>query len=1536
MRTVHGWRRAARWLVGILGGLLGLVAVALIVAFVVFQTGWGRGILRSQIESRLDNIVIGGAKIGRLEGNPLSELVLHDVVINGPDRQPAITVERLTVKLPLLPLISNELRVEKIIAERLDVRARKLDSGEWNLAQLIKPSEEKSTWNIKLPNVEVHRGHLLVDQGPGSEPIDLDNLEVYVDAKLPFAGPIDANARITGQWRQKQAPISIGATIHSDEEVFEVRNAGVQLGEVRVLALGVKMPKGVYAKPFAGTVAVSAPAREVHRLVPEVQLPADIALAANAHAEGRLTHFSVIGNVGKGQVSAFGRADVQAKLASVVVGAADLELNELTNGKLDGIGGAFAALQVDGATKAELPTASGVVHAWSNMRDMPPVNAAIAIDSRDDLIRATIGAASDSGIRAGAGAVVRKRGEVITLERGDLIARTLDLRRASAGKAPVRGVLSARLHAKGRLAPEPDLAVKGFANGRRLRVQDASAARLAFRIDAAHLPGNPVGSGRVELYDVKRGDLRFGKLTVAAGNRPDGKLQVSVRSHPKPAPWRVDFDALVTTGDTIVVDLQRHFVRAAGGSTWRGGGGRVTIAPRKIDVVGLRSTSADGALAAEASYVRAGRGRGDLAARVDASFDLGNLLDGKQGKVAAQLDIERKNDRFSGSVVANAKGVVLDAKSPIALDADAKIEARADQLLANVDVTTAKSGRAKLVLDVDAPKDVTDARAWRALRRDAVRTAQLTLQGVKLDDLAKAANTSPMAGRIDGTLDLSPARAGGAITIRGVQVKQTKDLGSIDAELKLSQKDQDELTTTLTARLVPHENAVAAKDVTKDGQAKLFVDATFKTPDHIFDPAAWQRLGHMAFRGATVRAERLAFQPGTLERLGIVSQLRGELAFGADIEPGLHAVRFTVSLHNLRGGMLAKPIALGVVGAVDEQSTRAQVDVRHRGVTLVSITTDIPVTLDELRENPEAAKTKPLRGEARIAHVPAKTLMNVLGTSQILGGTLDGTIALGGTVATPTVDAKLVARDVRVPNEGTRQVQQIEELTIAAKWDGTAGNVAIDGNQSAGGRLRVRASGSPDNLDKVNATLVAKNVDIAPLVAFMPGPAGGLSGRLEADFALRGANPKTADLAGTLRIQDGRLPIAPAVGTLFQGDVRIDVRDKVFGMRMTGKLGRGDVTLAVNAPLDGVTPKSGKAKVTLHKVQLIGTTEPILTGVVDADLARIGDTWRTNVRVTRMDVKVPKEKGTKLSPVGAPADLVYGGEKIHHGKHGGKDVPGGIVKDRDETGRHDFETGGPADLKAPSQVEGPMARRKMPSDPAIVANVDVRNVFVESEELRGLVAGKLTVSIANNKEAAVVGNVALSRAVLDLFNRRYQVDKAALHFDGSPDPVLDVRITHDFPEVTTITEVRGRTSKPQLILSSEPGRYSQAELLGFLLGGEPGGDPEMAPSAGERVAGVGASIISNKVGGYVKKALPVDVDVLRYEAATSTSSAAITVGTWITDTLFLAYRRHLEARPDENAGEAELEYWIRRRLVLEAVAGDRGVNGLDLLWRRRW
>ena len=418
----------------------------------------------------------------------------------------------------------------------------------------------------------------------------------------------------------------------------------------------------------------------------------------------------------------------------------------------------------------------------------------------------------------------------------------------------------------------------------------------------------------------------------------------------------------------------------------------------------------------------------------------------------------------------------------------------------------------------------------------------------------------------------------------------------------------------------------------------------------------------------------------------------------------MKAIRFQVNVHGLRGGLFAQPISSSITGIIDDKSARGVVAVIADNTTIVQVQGFIPMSIDDFRTNAKAAKTAPLHATIRIPQVPAKTLMNVTGTSQITGGVLDGTIEIAGTLAKPTADVKLVATNVTVPPEVGKPTQMIEKLTLAANWDGNGGKLAIDGNSSGNGTLKVRAQGDLDHPDSLLASIEAHRLDIAPLVAFMPGPAGGLGGRLDAQFALKGADPRTADISGSLHITNGRLPIAPAVGTLFKGDLKLDVRNKVVDVKLLGKLGRGDVQLSASAPLDGMSPKSGKLELHVDKVQLIGTTEPIITGVITATLARVNDRWRTTLVVQRMTVKVPAEKGTKLSPVGAPKDVVFGGLKIHHGVHKGHDVPGGIV--HDDTG--------PVDFKAPSQVQGGEGEphREPTSEPLLVAEILIRNTFV--------------------------------------------------------------------------------------------------------------------------------------------------------------------------------------------------------------------------------
>jgi hypothetical protein len=185
-----------------------------------------------------------------------------------------------------------------------------------------------------------------------------------------------------------------------------------------------------------------------------------------------------------------------------------------------------------------------------------------------------------------------------------------------------------------------------------------------------------------------------------------------------------------------------------------------------------------------------------------------------------------------------------------------------------------------------------------------------------------------------------------------------------------------------------------------------------------------------------------------------------------------------------------------------------------------------------------------------------------------------------------------------------------------------------------------------------------------------------------------------------------------------------------------------------------------------------------------------------------------------------------------------------------------------------------------------------------------------------------------------LFDRRYRLDRAVVRFDGGVDPMVDVQIRHEFPELTLYAEVRGRLSAPRLALRSEPATYSEGELLGFLLGGSP--SSAQGRDTRQVATGVASSLLAKQLAPVLQELLPVQLDVLRYEAADAGSAASFTIGKWLTDQLFLAYKRRLETRPDQNAGEALGEYWFNRNVLFEGTAGDRGIHGADLLWIRRW
>jgi translocation and assembly module TamB len=641
-----------------------------------------------------------------------------------------------------------------------------------------------------------------------------------------------------------------------------------------------------------------------------------------------------------------------------------------------------------------------------------------------------------------------------------------------------------------------------------------------------------------------------------------------------------------------------------------------------------------------------------------------------------------------------------------------------------------------------------------------------------------------------------------------------------------------------------------------------------------------------------------------LDRFGVTSDLRGRVSIAVEVGEAARTLQASVDVAALRGGPVILPIDVHVDAAVGDRETTAILSVRTTGTPLLEAKGRLPGSLaalvQQLRRrgtDPAAANAIPLAATVQLPSVDAPSLLAVFGRTEVIGGRIDGSIELGGTVGAPSVKANLVATGIKVPpGRGGKPIRSVERLAITGGWDGDTIKLDVDGKESAGGALTLALAARSSALRDGSLTLKATKLDLVPILAFLPGPAGGAGGELGADLRITGLDPRTMQITGELHLLGARLPIAPSVGTLREAKIDAVIADHQITLGVDGKLGAGTLAVTGTVALDGAAPNGGKAKITLRKVSPIGAVQPQISADITATLSRDRNQWRADLVVDRGNVVVSSDRGERLKPVGAPTDMRFADDA------------------RDIHRRRPLE-------------------RKVPDHPIFLVNVTLHSTHVESEEFRGLIKGKLEIR-ADGNAIGLVGGIDADNGDLDLFGRRYDVERAGVHFDGSLDPLLDVRITHNFSDVTTVTEVRGRMSKPELAMSSDPGTYSQGQLLGFLLGGDPAGDPQSG-AASDKVADAGASFVANQLGGYVRKALPISIDVLRYESATATSSAAVTVGTWLTRTLFLSYRQHLASRADENSSEGSIEYWLSRQIVIEGTAGDPN-SGVDLLWRKRY
>jgi translocation and assembly module TamB len=161
------WRR------GILVGaalLSCLILVAIIAALVFTGTEWGRERIRRYAQSSLNGMIHGRATIGRISGNLLTGMTVHDFAITDSAGQPFVAVESFSARYAVLSFLRKRIWLTDAVLVHPLIVLNRMPGQKWNWQNIFlrdtvaKPASQAPGWGdwILFTNAKVVGGQLIV------------------------------------------------------------------------------------------------------------------------------------------------------------------------------------------------------------------------------------------------------------------------------------------------------------------------------------------------------------------------------------------------------------------------------------------------------------------------------------------------------------------------------------------------------------------------------------------------------------------------------------------------------------------------------------------------------------------------------------------------------------------------------------------------------------------------------------------------------------------------------------------------------------------------------------------------------------------------------------------------------------------------------------------------------------------------------------------------------------------------------------------------------------------------------------------------------------------------------------------------------------------------------------------------------------------------------------------------------------------------------------------------------------------------------
>jgi TamB, inner membrane protein subunit of TAM complex len=1497
------WRRAVR-MAGIAMAVLSAMILLLIGGL---HTDRARAELRSQLVSALASSFPGGAQLGAVEGSVLGELVLRRLVIFDRLHRPAISIDELRVNLSLPSLLRHTLKLEHVRAEGVTVLAYQ-EAEQLNLATLLAPSTGPSTWEVALDRFELRRGAITLTRSHGvAVAIDhVDDLAVAAALTMTRDGALRVQLKGSARWRERGSLATLSGQLRAQAGAVEIDTAEMTLGDLRAALRDVR-----YAgrSEVTATVDLHAGRGALRQLQPQLAYSPAIDLTLTVapafpgllylRARGRSEHSDLgasfllhptaprpklLGLLQLGDLplaALLGRAAPAAPFALAVPSASlMLALEVGGDGSLDSASGSLRLVADAVAGPFRLPALT-IVGAVERRR----INAELLAATGGSHLRGRV----DAELAADGAIALRTATLSGHLEGSDVPD---PLRANLPGAARLAGIIDLALQASGRLAgPQSQLAVTATVAGRALRYGDWSVGKLAIAVQASDLFAGLLDRVAIEASTLAAQGKPFADLALVARGATADRLSVEVAARPRlGARWSAKVGAEVRrdrSAAAIIIALREYRARAAGLDLVGRGGvielGRAHLAIERVALSGI-----GGRLSIDARR-DAARLEGDLTL---VGIDLATLAAAvpQLAGLAGRIELRARGSWGSGATGARLTGTIrglITGQASSAIDADLELALRPDRLHLELDAHSAEIGALTARIDVVPPRDLLDLAAWQRLPRTAFEHARIEAPHLELSALGRALAIPVADGIAALRVDLTTGIGVVEVTTRRLLIAAVP--AAVDLTVSLTLDASSSALLELRATLADQITAIVSSQLTIAALP--------------LQPAAWKGTRDQ-WQRAHLEVQPFVADAVLAQRLGL-GDWRGRAAASFDFDLAAGRLLGHLALDDIRNHPMSHPAALTADFTWADGTAQVSARAALAGAPVLTVQAETALALDQLRT--VDWQRLAVRGRATLGPVELPLLLAALDDAEVLpprvrGGTgvtgsLRGSATFSGPLSAPIFDLDTAVRDVG------RGRAKLRELRVQAHYRQGAVRAEITGSQPQGGTVHGVAEVAIADLSTATVAVKAHAFDLLPLAQLVPRALLGVSGTLDADLQVIGLRPASARVAGTLTLRKVRWPLANQLGVLTEGAATLTFTPGQVQAAIDGKVESGKVAMRASAALDGMLPRSAVVDLTITDLAVINTLAPKIDGTLHAEGRLDGTRWKVDARVSKGSIRVPSQQGRELHPVGSPGDLVF-------------------VANARTLKQPKRSLAASARSWAGGRVLAPWAEIALTIDP----------FTVRSPQLTGAVQGKVDLAIANDG-LSVDGAIAVSRGNVKLFGRLYQIQRAAVTFDGSIDPAIDIRLSYDFPQLSMLVAVRGRLSNPQLDLSSDPASYTEAQLLGFVLGGAPGASGRDSRDA---VSGVAAAVASQTLGGFLTRQLPVRIDVLGYQPQTLTTSASVVAGTWLTEKLLLLLRSRSDPRPLENSAEGELQYWLRRGLLLDGVAGDRGSFSLDLLWNRRW